>query len=216
MNAVQLCLIILPPLCGAIGYILKTLSDKYSEKHKIKEQKTLESIEYKLIEFYYPLLSNLIRENSIWNKLIRINDQNTILCKKQTFSNIFSEPNALVCYDDMKLCTLVDEDDYENNRIMIELDKEILWIHLDNQKIIQTHLIKINPSLELRKALETYVDHVTIFNILRKINPNVENIKDMKYPGQFNASYPVELRPIVEKEYDELKNKQELIYNSMV
>ena len=154
MNDVQLSLIILPPLCGVIGYILKTLSEKYSEKHKIKEQKTLETIENKLTDFYYPILSNLIRENSIWNKLIRINDQNTILCKKQKFNNIFSDqPNALVCCEDLSICTLVDDDDYENNRIMIELDKEILFIHLDNQKIIQAHLIKINPSLELRKAL---------------------------------------------------------------
>lgn len=215
MNAVQLSLIILPPLCGAIGYILKTLSEKYSEKQKLKEQKTLENIEYKLKEFYYPILSNLIRENSIWNKLIRINNDHTILCKKQKFNNIFTdEPNALVCYDDLNVCSLVDEDDYENNRIMIELDKEILLIHLDTQKIIQTHLIKINPSLELRKSLEKYVDHVTIFNILRKINPNVQNINDMKYPRHFNAYYPVDLIKIIEKEYDELKNKQELIYNS--
>ena len=219
MNSVQLSLIILPPICGFIGYIMKTLSERYSEKNKIREQKTLENIEYKLKEFYYPILSNLIRENSIWNKLIRINnDQNTILCKKQKFSNIFKDDviNPFIISNQMNVGSFIDEDDCENNRITIELDKEILNIHLDNQKIIQNHLVKINPSLELRKALEKYDDHFTIFSILRKINPNVKNINDMKYPGQFKAYYPVELKSIIEKEYEELNKHQEQIYNSKI
>jgi hypothetical protein len=203
-----------------IGYILKTFSERYTEKNKIKEQKILENIEYKLKEFYYPILSNLIRENSIWNKLIKINnDQSTILCKKQKFNNIFSDDyniNPFINNTELNVCSFIDEDDCENNRITIELDKEILLIHLDNQKIIQNHLVKINPSPELRKALEKYDDHVTIFSILRKINPNVKNINDMKYPGQFNAFYPTELRALIEKEYEELINHQEQIYNSKI
>ena len=213
MDSVQLSLIILPPICGIIGYILKNFTEKYSEKYKMKEQKILDNIEYKLKEFYYPILSNLIRENSIWNKLIKINNnQNTILCRKQKCVNIHS----FIDDDELNINTLIEENDSENNRITIELDKEILFIHLNNQKIIQNHLVKINPSFELRKALEKYDDHVTIFNILRKINPNIKNINEMKYPGQFNAFYPVELRTIIEKEYEELKKKQELIYNSNI
>jgi hypothetical protein len=218
MDSIQLSLIILPPICGIIGYILKNFSERYSEKIKIREQKTLDNIEYKLKEFYYPILSNLIRENSIWNKLIKINDdQNTILCNKHKFNNIFNEQiNSFIYNNELKICSFIDDDDCENHRITIELDKEILSIHLDNQKIIQNHLVKINPSSELRKALEKYDDHVTIFNILRKIHPNVKNINNMKYPGQFNAYYPVELREIIEKEYKELKNLQEQIYNSKI
>lgn len=220
MNSIQLSLIILPPVCGFFGYILKSLFEKYSDKNKIKEQKILENIEYKLKEFYYPILSNLIRENSIWNKLIIINnDQNTILCKKQKFNNIFRDEQHIITFlnnNELKICSFIDDDDCENNRITIELDKEILLIHLDNQKIIQNHLIKIKPSLELRNALEKYDDHVTIFSILRKIHPDVKNINEMKYPGQFNAFYPVELRKIIEKEYDELINQREQIYNSKI
>ena len=220
MNSIQLSLIILPPVCGVIGYILKNLSERYTEKNKIKEQKILENIEYKLKEFYYPILSNLIRENSIWNKLIKINnDQYTILCKKQKFNNIFSDDyniNPFINNNELNVSSFIDEDDCENNRITIELDKEILLIHLDNQKIIQNHLVKINPSQELRKALEKYDDHVTIFSILRKINPNIKNINDMKYPGQFNAFYPTELRTLIEKEYEKLINHQEQIYNSKI
>jgi hypothetical protein len=213
MDSVQLSLIILPPICGIIGYILKNFTEKYSEKYKMKEQKILDNIEYKLKEFYYPILSNLIRENSIWNKLIKINNnQNTILCRKQKYVNIHS----FIDDDELNINTLIEENDSENNRITIELDKEILFIHLNNQKIIQNHIVKINPSFELRKALQKYDDHVTIFNILRKINPNIKNINEMKYPGQFNAFYPVELRTIIEKEYEELKKKQELIYNSNI
>ena len=219
MNSIQLSLIILPPICGFIGYILKTFLDQYSDKNKIREQKKLENIEYKLKEFYYPILSNLIRENSIWNKLIKINNvNNTILYKKQKFNNIFNDDPIDLCINtnELNVCNFIEDDDSENNRITIELDKEILLIHLSNQKIIQNQLIKINPSLELRKALQKYDDHVTIFNILRKINPNVKNINDIKYPGQFNAYYPTELREIIEKEYEELLIHQEQIYNSKI
>ena len=75
MDTVQLCLIILPPACAAIGYILKTMFEHRTEKKKIKEKNKLDNIEYKLQEFYYPILSNLIRENSIWGKLIRISNE---------------------------------------------------------------------------------------------------------------------------------------------
>lgn len=237
MNTTQLCLIILPPACAAIGYILKTVFEHRTEKKKIKEKNKLDNIEYKLQEFYYPVLSNLIRENSIWGKLIRIsNESTTVLCKTKSPSprqkSLFITPennssNPLLITNEnntpksqlvkqLSLSTLVDDDDLENNRITIELDKEILNIHLDNQKIIQDHLIKINPSPELRTALEKYDDHVTIFNILRKINPNVKNIHEMKYPGHFNAYYPVELIKIIEKEYHKLIDEQEKIYNSRI
>ena len=219
IDSLQLKIIILPPVCGLVGYFIKSMVEKFSDKHKLKEHKILENIEYKLKEFYYPILSNLIRENSIWNKLIKINnDKNTILCKKHKFDNIFSDDPVIpfINVSRLNVGSFIDEDDCENNRITIELDKEILLIHLDNQKIIQNHLVKINPSLELRKALEKYDIHVTIFNILRKINPNVTNINDMKYPGHFNAFYPVELRGIIEKEYEELNKHQEQIYNSKI
>ena len=219
IDSLQLKIIILPPVCGLIGYLIKTLIEKLSDKNKLKEQKILENIEYKLKEFYYPIFSNLIRENSIWNKLIKIhNDKNTILCKKHKFNNIF-EDDLVIPYintSNMNVGSFIEDDDCENNRITIELDKEILSIHLDNQKIIQNHLVKINPSLELRKALEKYDVHVTIFNILRKINPNVKNINEMKYPGNFDAFYPTELKNIIEKEYEKLKTQQEQIYNSKI
>jgi hypothetical protein len=88
IDSLQLKIIILPPVCGLLGYFIKTMIEKCSDKNKLKEQKILENIEYKLKEFYYPIFSNLIRENSIWNKLIKINnDNNTILCKKHKFNN---------------------------------------------------------------------------------------------------------------------------------
>lgn len=224
MDTVQLCLIILPPACAAMGYILKTTFEHRAEKKKIREKNKLENIEYKLQEFYYPILSNLIRENSIWGKLIRIsNESNTVLCKSKSKPSLPNDPPSpspsnfrYTLFKQQSLSTLIEDDDLENNRITIELDKEVLNIHLDNQKIIQTHLIKINPSFKLRKALEKYDDHVTLFNILRKINPNVKNIHDMKYPGHFNAFYPVELMGIISEEYNNLIDEQEKIYNSRI
>ena len=198
MDATQWSLIIIPPICGAIGYILKTICENYSEKIKLKKKHKMEGIEFKLTHFYFPLFSNLSRENSIWTKLVCINEQHENLvenCNAYIFGEHFIDNNS-------SISQVIEDTDYENQYMMIELDKEILNIHLENQKIIKTYMIQMNVKEDLKKALQKYDEHVTIFNILRIIKPHVKKMKDMKYPKQFDACYPRELNQLLKREYD--------------
>lgn len=223
----QFLLMIIPPLSAFFGFILKIIIENYSEKIKKEQKEKLDKIEYKLKEFYYPIYINLLRENSIWNKIISIYDDNK---KKKLYidtalspaikkyyspineielTNTLSDlsPKKLVLNESIKIVST--ESVFEDkNKIMLELDKEILGIHLINQKIIHENIIKINPNKILMELLLKYDEHVTIYNILRKINPLVNNFKDIKFPSKFNAQYPHELKNKIEEELYRLKDKQ--------
>lgn len=254
MDSFQLSLIIIPPICGAIGYILKSFCNKYSEKNELKRKDNLRFIEFKLKNFYYPIYTNLLREDIIWKKFIRISNKkkltytNTILSKGSKFHNIFkNDPNEdniilksnnnldddnniifdsnndnilLLDYkpnkDTKDIIDLIDTNDYENQKILIELDKEILNIHLNNQEIIKSHFISINPNDELKKVLIKYDEHITIYNILRKININIECAKDLKFPKNFDSEFPKELVDIIKNEYEILIKDHEDFYKLIV
>jgi hypothetical protein len=131
----------------------------------------LDNINFKLKEFYYPIYSNLLRENIIWGKLICISESN----KQQ-----------------------------DEKEIVLELDSEILRIHLIAQKIIQDNIIVVNPKKELLELLMKYDEHVTVFNSLRSIG-------NMEYPSAYNSPYPRGLFEMITQEMEELKKKHKEI-----
>ena len=183
MDNTALALIIIPPVFAGLGYIIKFFIDKSYKKIHIINKNKLEEIEFKLKNFFFPIYTNLLRENTIWNKIL----------------NVYTS---------------------EDFKIIFELDKEILLSHLENQKILHEHIISINPSHELLESLNMYDEHVTVYNILRKLEPNtdptIHSLEHMKYPGHFNVPYPIKLTELIHKELNSLREKQENIYNSMV
>ena len=72
----QFLLMIVPPFSAFFGFLLKILIENCSDKLKKEKNEKLEKVEYKLKEFYYPIYINLLRENSIWNKIISIYSDN--------------------------------------------------------------------------------------------------------------------------------------------
>ena len=237
----QLLLIIISPLSACFGFLLKIIIEHYSEKIKKINKEKLDLIEYKLREFYYPIYINLLRENSIWNKIISIytdNRQRSIELIERSHSTIdiletsihniphFDSPlspkNSLLYRRNMneKLIPIITKpfvdssnNELEKNKIMLELDKEILSIHLTNQQIIHNHIVKINPNDELLKLLLKYDEHITIYNILRKMYPTITNFKQIKFPKNFNAEYPYKLKNKIESELYKLKTDQNLLIN---
>ena len=179
MDINMLGLIIIPPIFAGLGYIVKFFIDKSFDNINISNKNKLENIEYKLKNFYFPVYTNLLRENSIWNKILN------------TYTS-------------------------ENIHIIFELDKEILSTHLKNQKIIHKHIMHINPTKELMKLITMYDEHVTVYNILRKIEPNVNSLETMKYPGQINVPYPIKLIESINNELLLLREQQDILYNSIV
>ena len=172
MDTYQVLIIIIPPIAAALGFLLKYYLERRTEKRLELNKRNLDRVEYKLRVFYQPILTNLIRENNIFQKLILFKDNRDI-------------PN------EMKLA----------------LDKEILDIHLETQKIIQNYLIDINPSEEILQRLVAYDQHVLIFTLLRKYK--MENdASRLEFPSKFGAPYPSGLKNAIAKKIYSLKNKQ--------
>ena len=60
MDINQISLIIVPPLCAGIGYMLKIIFDKRAEYISTLNNTKLKTIEFKLKNFYFPIYTNLL------------------------------------------------------------------------------------------------------------------------------------------------------------
>ena len=181
MDLYEILLIIVPPLCAFFGYLGKYILDKRTMYLEKINNKKLDNVESKLKNFYYPLHSNLLRENIIWEKILafyRTKDEDILVTK-----------------------------------IFKELDKEILKIHIENQKIIKENSIDIFIDKELSKLLIDYDEHVTIYQIIRKVDNEDIDMHNTLWPSDFGCKYPKELLYIITTKMDSLKQQQqELIY----
>ena len=185
MDIYQVSLIVFTPICAGIGYLFKYFLDRRGEYLRKVNETKLREVEFKLKNFYYPIHSNLLRENIIWNKILafyrsRNNDNNRELLYK----------------------------------LFWELDREMLEIHLENQKIIQDNIVEIHPDDTLTDTLMKYDEHVTIYNIIRKADTErPENMDEVNWPSAFGSNYPSEIVALIESQLKTLKDKQnELIY----
>ena len=70
MDIYQISLIVVTPICASIGYLFKYFLDSRGEYLRKMNKMKLEDVEYKLKNFYYPIYNNLLRENTIWNKIL--------------------------------------------------------------------------------------------------------------------------------------------------
>ena len=70
MDSYQISLIAIPPICAFIGFLGKYVVDKRTQYLQNINSKKLDIVESKLKKFYYPVHSNLLRENIIWNKVL--------------------------------------------------------------------------------------------------------------------------------------------------
>jgi hypothetical protein len=185
MDTYQLSLIVISPICAFIGFLGKYILDKRSDYLNNIKKTQLENVEMKLKQFYYPVHSNLLRENIIWNRIL----------------SFYRSRNDL----DAELVS----------KFFWELDKEMLDIHLDTQKIIQENIVKIHPDENLSNSLMKYDEHVTIYNIIRKVETaRPTNMDEVNWPGTFESPYPSELLGLIDKQLKILKDKQtELIYS---
>jgi hypothetical protein len=71
--------LIVSVVSAGVGFCIKYFVDKYSEKQKTITDNLLESINFKLKDFYFPIYYNILRENIIWNKLIKLKNQEEII-----------------------------------------------------------------------------------------------------------------------------------------
>jgi len=185
MDIYQISLIAGTPICAAIGYLFKYFLDRRGEYVRKINNLKLDDVKMKLKNFYYPIHNNLLRENIIWNKILSFYRSNSV--------------NSNELY----------------NKLFWELDKEMLEIHLENQKIIKDNIVEIHPDDCLTDALMKYDEHVTIYNIIRKVDTERPNdMDDVKWPSAFGSNYPTEIIDLIEEKLQILKESQDnLIYS---
>ena len=116
MDVYQISLIAIPPICAGIGYFCKYILDNRSAYLKKINKTKLDDVQFKLKNFYYPIHRNLLRENIIWNKVLAF----------------YRSEN--------------DENRAMHNKLFWELDKEMLDIHLDTQRIIKDNIVEKNKA----------------------------------------------------------------------
>jgi hypothetical protein len=93
----------------------------------------------------------------------------------------------------------------------------MLEIHLENQKIIKDNIVEINPDDSLTDALMKYDEHVTIYNIIRKVDTErPEDMDDVKWPSSFGSNYPTEIVNLIEDKLKILKENQNNLTHSFV
>jgi hypothetical protein len=187
MDSYQISLIAIPPICAFIGFLGKYVVDKRTQYLQNINSKKLDIVESKLKKFYYPVHSNLLRENIIWNKVL----------------------NFYLSIND------VDTEVEFIHKIFWELDKEMLEIHLDNQRLIQNNIIEMHLDETLTNSLMSYDEHVTIYNIIRKVEPDRPMDMDkVKWPAMFGSEYPREVLGLIDSQLKLLKKEQnDLIYS---
>ena len=179
MDIYQITLIAVSPICAGIGYLFKYFLDRRGEYFRKINNLKLEDVENKLKKFYYPIHSNLLRENIIWNKIL----------------SFYRSRNG----NNKEL----------HNKLFWELDKEMLEIHLENQKIIKDNIVEIHPDDFLTDALMKYDEHVTIYNIIRKVDTERPgDMDEVKWPSSFGSNYPTEIVNLIENNLKTLKEKQ--------
>lgn len=184
MDSYQISLIIIPPFCAFVGFLGKYILDKREQYLQNVSAKKLEHVETKLKKFYFPIHCNLLRENIIWNKIL-------------TFYRSKSNMDHVLIH-----------------KIFWELDKEMLDIHLDNQKIIKENMVEMHIDETLANAFMKYDEHVTIYNIIRKVSTERPmDMDEVNWPGNFGSQYPREMLGLVEDQLKLLKQEQnDLIY----
>jgi hypothetical protein len=189
MDIYQLSLIFVPPLCAMLGFVGKYLLDKRSKHLETLKQNELNVIESNLKHFYYPIHSNLKRENIIWKKIIAF----------FTNKDLIEDPNLL-------------------NQFYQELDKEMLKLHLENQQIIKERFVEICiENKELQELLLSYDEHVVVYQIIRKLKTeNSQNINEMLWPAKLGSPYPEKMLECIEEKINSLDLQRLHLMHSMV
>jgi len=91
-----------------------------------------------------------------------------------------------------------------DTEIIKELDNENLNNHLEIQKIIMSNMAKASPRNDIALQLISYDEHVTLYKTLRKIGSN-------DFPIKYGSKYPTELRGLIEKRMEELKEDKRIL-----
>lgn len=190
---------ILPPTFAIIGFVTRFVWEFFMNRRKREITEKIKLIEFRLKEFYYPIFFYLNREQIIWNKIINLHSENSIIRTPAVL--VPNRPSiTYVSIDSINIANENEEQTLRHLNIIKALDEENLKIHKAVQEIIHEKISIALPPKYLIKLLLQYDEHVTVYQILRKMN-----IYD-RFPIQYGAPYPSDIMEKIEKRIEELNN----------
>ena len=95
--------------------------------------------------------------------------------------------------------------------VVFELEKFVLNAHVDNQAIIRTHMVCVNPDKTIQKLLTEYSDHITVYKLIHDMAPD-----DFILNFSKKVAYPKELFGLLETELVVLRAELDTLHNSIV
>ena len=192
---------ILPPAFAIMGFVTRFIWEFFINRRKREITEKIKLIEFRLKEFYYPIFFYLNREQIILNKIINLHSENSII---RTPAIIVPRRQSItyVSIDSINISNENEEQDQDIRHLDIikALDEENLKIHKAVQDVIHKKISIALPPKHLIKLLLQYDEHVTVYQILRKMN-----IYD-RFPIQYGAPYPSDIMEKIEKRIEELNN----------
>lgn len=99
----------------------------------------------------------------------------------------------------------------KGSALVLELEKFVLKAHVDNQAIIKTHMVGVNPDKTIQKWLTEYSDHITIYKLIQDVAPD-----DFILNFSKKVAYPKELFGLIETELAVLRAELDALHNSIV
>ena len=92
INMEEYLVYIFPPIFAGVGFLVRFIWDFYINRRKRELQEKIKIVEYRLKEFYYPIFFFLKREQIIWEKILKLKEQNFI---EQTEISISIDNNPI-------------------------------------------------------------------------------------------------------------------------
>jgi hypothetical protein len=97
------------------------------------------------------------------------------------------------------------------SNVVFELEQFVLKAHVENQAIIRTHMVNVNPDKTIQKLLTEYSDHITIYKLIHDVAPD-----DFVLNFTKKVAYPKELFGLIETELTVLRAELDTLHNSIV
>ena len=95
--------------------------------------------------------------------------------------------------------------------VVFKLEEFVLNAHLENQAIIKTHMVAVNPDKALQAALTAYSDYITVYKLMQDHSPETGVLGiAVKFP------YPKTLFSLIETELNVLRLELDALHNSLV
>lgn len=96
--------------------------------------------------------------------------------------------------------------------LLFEVESFVQTAHAENQQIIRSHMVEVNPKPELQSLLTQYNDHITLYLLSQKMQQRTTACLLAKQ----TVAYPKELLKCIEAEIGRLRLELDALHNSIV